>query len=232
MDRIIDRIQKLLALSSSDEEHEAATAAKMVQDLLAKHNLTMRDLNKAQLEKETEIVDKSVINKSRMPGWYTELLVSLASAFDCKVIVGTGYRSTSLRLVGTERDTTVAQLMFEYLCEVIDRLAKKHAYGRGRTYVASFRRGMVSRLSDRVVTDAKKKRSEIDPETEEQVEGLILLKKDKLTRYMASLSTSGSYSSHLGGIGHASGYHSGKTAADSVNLSDQVKGGRAVGYLT
>src|SRR3954454_9262567 len=41
IDRIVDRVKKLLALSSSQNPHEAALAAAKAQELLFKHNLSL-----------------------------------------------------------------------------------------------------------------------------------------------------------------------------------------------
>ena len=41
MNRIIDRIRKLLRLSQSANPHEAALAAQRVQQMLSEYNLTM-----------------------------------------------------------------------------------------------------------------------------------------------------------------------------------------------
>jgi hypothetical protein len=42
--QMVEKIQKLLALANSENEHEAKTAASMAQSLLTKYNLTMTDV--------------------------------------------------------------------------------------------------------------------------------------------------------------------------------------------
>ena len=40
---VIEKIQKLLALSKSDNEHEAFSALQMARKLMAKHNIEMSE---------------------------------------------------------------------------------------------------------------------------------------------------------------------------------------------
>lgn len=55
MEKIIERVRKLLALATSSNEHEAALAAAHAQRLLAEHNLAMADI---ETQRETMTANK------------------------------------------------------------------------------------------------------------------------------------------------------------------------------
>ncbi len=54
---IIEKIQKLLALSKSPNENEASTALRMAMDMLSKHNLSMSEIN---VEKKESVEHEEV----------------------------------------------------------------------------------------------------------------------------------------------------------------------------
>lgn len=67
LDKIIDKIQKLLALATSPNEHEASLAAEKAHELLIKHNLDLQEINeKTQLDdyEKVEVGDDRVFRKA------------------------------------------------------------------------------------------------------------------------------------------------------------------------
>jgi polyhydroxyalkanoate synthesis regulator phasin len=65
--QIIDKIQKLLALANSSNEHESQAAARMAQTLLTKHNLTMTEIEKESSDYTSELVDTG--RQRQDPAW-------------------------------------------------------------------------------------------------------------------------------------------------------------------
>lgn len=81
---VIEKIKKLLALSNSSNEHEAALAASHAQRLLSEHNLAMTDV---EARKEAEVADKVETDAAKtLPKWVWELLWGVQKAFDCQVV--------------------------------------------------------------------------------------------------------------------------------------------------
>lgn len=91
-DKIIDKIDKLLRLSRSDNENEARAAMVKAQELIAKHNISREELGQ---EEERQVVtmtssqdfardykrtlmnrNKTTIN-SRWPLWFLKKLIIL-----------------------------------------------------------------------------------------------------------------------------------------------------------
>jgi hypothetical protein len=118
-ERIIERVRKLLALSNSSNEHEAALAAAHAQRLLAEHNLAMSELE-VQEEGAGEVeleVAKTV------PKWLSSLFATVANAFDCFPIVTSTQSCSRLRFIGVGEDPGVAACTLQFLIKELRRLA-------------------------------------------------------------------------------------------------------------
>jgi hypothetical protein len=105
-DSIRDRIRKLLALSQSPNEHEAASAAAKAQELLTQHQLTREDVT------ETEFAYLDVF-LSLAPGeltWHIAVALAVAKPNGCTVLQGDLPGTHLLRFVGEHDvlDTVVA----------------------------------------------------------------------------------------------------------------------------
>lgn len=121
-DRVIEKVRKLLALSNSSNEHEAALAAAHAQRLLAEHNLSMSELE-AREEGAAEVelqVAKAV------PKWVSSLFATVANAFDCFPIVTTTATLSRLRFIGVGEDPEVASCTMQYLMGELKRLASAY----------------------------------------------------------------------------------------------------------
>jgi hypothetical protein len=124
--RLMERVRKLLALSESPNENEAAFAAAKAKELLERYNLSISDLE------VDDIVEKGYdTGRVRMATWLLNLAASVARGFDCDIYytrgggkrVGTDASATSrITFVGTDMDTEVAEYVFEYLRVTVERM--------------------------------------------------------------------------------------------------------------
>lgn len=118
-ERIIERVRKLLALSNSSNEHEAALAAAHAQRLLAEHNLAM-----SELEMQEEGAGEVELKVAKtVPKWLSSLFATVANAFDCFPIVTTNQEHSRLRFIGVGEDPGVAACTLQYLIKELRRLA-------------------------------------------------------------------------------------------------------------
>ena len=118
-ERIIERVRKLLALSNSSNEHEAALAAAHAQRLLAEHNLAMSEL---ELQEEGAGEAELVVAKT-VAKWLSSLFATVANAFDCFPIVTTTQENSRLRFIGVGEDPGVAACTLQFLIKELRRLA-------------------------------------------------------------------------------------------------------------
>lgn len=118
-ERVIEKVRKLLALSSSSNEHEAALAAAHAQRLLAEHNLSM-----SELEVREEGAGEVVVQVARtVPKWLSSLFATVANGFDCFPIVTTTAACSRLRFIGVGEDPAVASCTLQFLMKELRRLA-------------------------------------------------------------------------------------------------------------
>ena len=103
---ILDRLRKLHALSKSDNPHEAALAASLVQKLMMEHHLEELDLSQDEHRPEEPIEDHGSIDPSRtgprrIPNWQVNLADAVARSVDCRIYIRPG-ESIPIAIDGTE----------------------------------------------------------------------------------------------------------------------------------
>lgn len=115
--RLIDRIRKLLKLSESANEHEAAAAAAKAQALLSEYNLSVSDVADDDAQGASKVAAKT---RQRLEEWAYLLASYTAKAFDCRY-----YHSNSGRtvFVGVGPDPEVCAWTFSYLYKSMLRMA-------------------------------------------------------------------------------------------------------------
>lgn len=117
--KLIEKIQKLHALSASSNIHEAALAASKMQDLLIKHNLTLAEVR----EKHADHIGRHVRTMSgRHRRWQHQLLATLARFNLCKT-----YRwnnTTDHVLIGTRENVEAVWFMWQRLSAEIERMSE------------------------------------------------------------------------------------------------------------
>jgi len=135
---IKDKIRKLLALSKSDNENEAASALEKANELLSKYDLD-----------ESELIFNSVsvkYVKTYVP-WKTVISNAVAWLYGVYKYKSNG----NLVFVGLDIYTFLASEMFEYLIKTIERTAKKKIRKNAKyLFRKSFKYGMADRIYDRI----------------------------------------------------------------------------------
>jgi len=114
------KIKKLLALSKSANEHEAALAAVKATELLEKYNMTLTDI---EIETAEMVEDKITTGFKRTPKWVFRLGVVIADNTYTRILVGNKY----LKVLGARADVETANYLFHYLYKTISELSKEHA---------------------------------------------------------------------------------------------------------
>lgn len=158
-EKILDKIQKLLRLSTSNNINESAAAAGAAQRLMHKYNLTMLMVESYDgkiLDKE-EIIDYTKIGQpldflgKNISVWKSRLALVISEANHCRVYINTdqkGYRCVGL--VGTEKDTSITRYLYHYLINKISRLSERDGKGKGKTWCNNFKIGAVSEIKVRL----------------------------------------------------------------------------------
>jgi len=150
LQKVKNKIEKLLRLSLSTSTHEAALAAKRAIELMDKHSITREDLNK-----ESIVIHKLEIDYARVPGWVRKLYKNIASINGCYMLWSDGWKEgnkigkkAKIILVGIQSDIENIDYYVEVLKKEITRKAeifKKEVISE-REMVKSYRMGLVQGL--------------------------------------------------------------------------------------
>lgn len=218
--KIIDKIEKLLRLSKSPNENEAASAASRAQQLMEKYQirawlLGQQDDKSAGLG----IVDHVLDERGRSEYWQKLLFVRLSKIYECQPYFNGG----TMRVIGMESDVEVLKLMYQYLHDAIRNLQKKAwsragaEYGTGRRAANHFRRGYCEGAVVRILERLEKDRAERVQATV-ATRDLVVVKSGAIKRfidkgpYIFRSSRKASYA------GSRSAYGRGYEAGGRVNL--------------
>lgn len=150
-DKIIDRMKKLLAMSEGKgNEHEAMIAAKRLHAMLAKHNISMSELNSEQ----NPVGDEGFESRSRP--WKRIVGMYVAELYFCSFYSMDSSKTKGAKrfmFVGTEANRSFAV----YICNMIFKTIEREGHAQCRQYTGkttgpfynSFLTGACERISDR-----------------------------------------------------------------------------------
>lgn len=159
-EKLIEKIKKLMALSNSPNENEAALAAQKAHAMLAEHNLSLDMIN--------ESTDDGKIDKEReetySSAWQRSLRQYVAKLNFCSYYFVHRYEPAPTRqrgrrrldqhfYIGKPHNIVVAKLMSVYLISTVERLAQQGASrqtSNQSSYRTSFRNSCTYRLCNRI----------------------------------------------------------------------------------
>ena len=119
--KILDRVKKLLALSTSSNVNEAANAAAAAQKLMLEHKLTEADVSDTQ---EGQMFELSMGAAGFSMRWKFVLVTAVARSFFCEAVGLRVGQRRKVRIVGRREDVEIAARVFRHLHSEINRLAK------------------------------------------------------------------------------------------------------------
>jgi len=158
MDKVIDRVRKLLSLANNNANiNEAAAAAAQAQKLIAQHQLDMATIaveeGKDSLSDEPiGISDVPLYEGKRAITWKGSLAQIIAENNACRVFlsVGTG----NICVVGKPANIEMTRFLYSYVAAEIERLSeislRYQGFGRegAKTWSNNFKLGAVSAVRD------------------------------------------------------------------------------------
>lgn len=237
--KIIDKIQKLLALSKSPNEHEAALAAEKAQELLATYNI---DVSEVEAEEAKASVTQDSVRTIRK-AWKRVVRNSAAHMYFCEYYYSTykteapqrkrGFVNYDLHFyVGEPHNIAVAKMMSEYLIATVWRLAREgaRAYPRKERnrYRKAFTNACAFRLRARIFERIRKS-SQTGVTTHEGRNLPALASLYDQTRYR----NKAFIEARVGKLGtgrgqmrssHAAGHLDGQEAGETISLDKQIGG--------
>jgi hypothetical protein len=192
LEKIRERVRKLLRLAHSPNVNEAATAAAFAQELMVRYRL-----ESIASENADHIVDEPIAaylhealeSSKRLRAWKIELAAVLAASHACRIFVGESQRNVDpenpqskresveqIIVVGRRTDFENLREFYEPLVKMVESLTRAHGAGRDRKWCDGFRFGVVATLRDRLREANAKAESEAcaRPALGETTQGLVL----------------------------------------------------------
>jgi hypothetical protein len=160
---VIEKVQKLLALSNSSNPNEAAAAAAKANQLIDQYRLSAEDFATGEFDPLTEDSDY-IYQTGKVTPWKSILISVLTTHYGVAYFNDTAYpegrKISRFKLVGRTSDIQIARYMFAWLTMECQRLADSQAKGLGRVFVASYCEGFVRGVAEQL----KASRQEVQKE--------------------------------------------------------------------
>ncbi len=218
-EKIIEKIQKLLALSNSSNEHEAKLAMENANKMLMKYNLSMKDVRDVQ----SDILEHVVERSGRISKWKIVLLQSIAELNFCEVIyMHRTNQPKDLLLVGKDHNIIVSIEVYRYLVQFLDRNVKentKHIECKN-----SYRVGFALAIRQRANQIISERKSEgVNGHSGEECKDLILVEKHAVDQYLSEQDVKSQKSSLKNDYDFES-FMKGSLDGQNISLNQQIQG--------
>lgn len=202
-DAIIEKIQKLLALANSDNEHEAKNATRMANELLLKYNLDLQQISDHQNEYVVFDAEDTGLTLKSHQKMIAQILMNF---FFVKVMImknHSGYSSgeyssykgpraqykKTFQLIGTKANCQIASYIFSFLNTAYPKAFQDY-YDRNASVEKSHRDSYYKGLTIGIMEVLEATKFKIEEER-----GLVVKSDPKLDEFVKNRS-SGSYGSH------------------------------------
>ena len=151
MEKILNKIKNCLDLANNNpNENEAIAAALKAQELMAKYNI---ELDQVEDVKESREIVEEIFYDNKHKSWKIGLAKIVADNFRCKYYF---LDRTNVVFYGYKEDAKIALQVFKYLYTIGNKLARKYYHaakkngeatkGLKNTYLVGFRDGVASVL--------------------------------------------------------------------------------------
>lgn len=214
--KIIEKLQKLLALSQSPNEHEAALAASKAQEMMDEYNLSIIDIKNPSTACGMATSD-TVLTGYMFEKWEYSLHAELARVFDVMPIInrrfnnfvgrdgriGKKLTNSNLNVIGLRTDIEVYEYTFTYLRAAIsvmlrkekDRMEEINKDDKDyiRDYTKKMNKYMFSYSIGVVTTIIKRVKSEREEylDTHSNSRALVVIKRDAIEDFIKDMDIKG-----------------------------------------
>ena len=212
LDTILERVRKLLALSSSSNPAEAAAAAAKAQELLLEYNLSMDQLGEAKTSSRVGHIVFEAPRPKNEGKWRAALISGVGRCHFCKVIDGHTY----FTLIGQKEDMEVTREVYNWLVGQIlylGPLAYKASLTEDRkpTFLRSFYYGAAVIICNRLTLEWEKLTGQRDDSR-----ALVVRRSQQAQDYMdENFRTKKAAKTHYSSL---AGFNSGYQAGKGINL--------------
>lgn len=224
----IQQVCKLIELSKSSNQEEAANAAARAAEIMLKYQIEEADLEKSP-DNAVKPVKRTVVERTgKIVEWRNTLLWGLSKSMGCEFYYVSGnHRGDEAMyvVIGDEDSARTIEYMYKYLANEVDRLAKDTWNNEGKYDADATARGWKSAFrtgcSQVIFNRLREQRKETFEQARLAGKSTAMMVLDKqhqdVMKYKDSLNLSTGAASTAGSAS-LSGYLAGRTAGENVNL--------------
>jgi len=234
---MVKKVKKLLALSESSNENEAASAAAMAQKIMVEYNIGSDDLRTTAenqyIVKEGRKTTKRALSDKFVFSILSQcFFVEVVQTTNTKKVEGRIVKEYSFYFVGKPQNVEVAKYLYAFLSRAFKSLTKEYlkkhkVRGHRRTcFINSYLFGIHGGIIDQVMKSRY---------AAEQENGLIVIKDKNLDKFMEGKFGGGggkdlAVQAHdMGAVQH--GYNDGKNLLLVDAVSDNTKKNGVLDYV-
>ncbi|PID72196.1 MAG: hypothetical protein CSB34_03840 [Desulfobulbus propionicus] len=232
--KVFDKLQKLLALSASDNGNEAELALEKAQALMNEHNLTVLDV--AQDGSGASIKDERIwgFSKNRQK-WEESLGNEIAKAFDGRAIISPTLDGWYITFIASKTDVAIITDLFERLRLKIRKMSKAYVEEKenDKPWLSpqilheSYRIGVVMTIRNRLKILREHTRPDAKTKNQYGLTGmdLMVIKNQSVEERVNAMFCDGLQRESVPTTKvYTSAYRQGKEDGDSISLNPSVKG--------
>jgi len=255
-EEVLLKVKKLLALSNSSFEAEAASAAAKASELMLAHGLQADQLV-CEAEDNEEVEQDVFVSEKHDLFWTGEIARALAHSNLCDYWWQTSYRGSksgkrkkNIVFVGKPSRTAVCKEILIYLRDAVERileetikeakrdgvivdgdnvyLVEEMARNEWLPFRNAFRIGAAENIAERIREETRKRKAEGIKTDDLQVNALVVQNAyDVASKELAKFREGINFHSSRGSsAGGSMGRGLGNSAGSSISLNKQVSGGR------
>lgn len=225
LDKIKDKIRKLIALASSPVEAEAKLAMQKAGELMAKYELSISEIRQAEGRDILDMIKNVTIDGigEKRRGWESVLSLAIAKAFDSDIVLSSrwnddeGCYQWTIVIIGHESDVDLVVYFHKFLRRYIWGMARME-YNTVKDR-ESYCLGVVATISDRLKEMYKKKEDVMDS----TCTALVLVKKDAVAEKKHNMFPNLKYVNLTGNRRNWDAYDKGIKDGHDVNLARPIE---------
>ena len=175
--KIIDRIQKILALGNSTSfEEDAQTAFKIAKGLMTSYGLDMSEVDIKE-EIENNIIEEQTEGKGKLFNWQKITASAIGNLCDTTLLIIRKNKKTGFKFIGFKQDVKLAINLYNLLIVTMKNSANKNY--SSKTDRNSYLLGMADILCDRAVIE-----NLLAKEVKQNYGALIIVKEKEINKFL------------------------------------------------
>lgn len=152
---ILTKVKFLFKLGTSPNPHEAESAKKLAESLIAKYNITEEELKSIEDKAPLYSDDELLFHTFSIVGWMNQLALAIARHFDCYIVQETlvsslGEKQYNYFVYGGDEEVNYVKFVYATFHKKIHHFVDTKCIGRGPVYIDSYCAGLAEAIKQNI----------------------------------------------------------------------------------